>query len=214
MVRGARLPLIPESRKRIAGLSASRMHEANLEASEPCLQDFKAIGEPVRPMDQDQPPLRLEKSRAGLQPDLEPAGRQGMGRRPALVRRDPRLPLLQEGRVGEDEIGALGPQPCRSREALSSTSATATRPSHPLSRQFRRQSSARVGIALDEDEARVLRPAATIKTDGAGRRARHPSPRRRAALGRGGEQHRIGAGAVALGGLAQATRARRAADPR
>ena len=172
---------------------------------------FQGIRRPVRPMDQDQPPLRLEKSRAGLQPRFEAAGRQGMGRRPALVRRDSRLPLFQEGRVGEHEIGTLRPQTRRQARGFVEHVGDRDSPLTPLSRQFRRQSSARVGIALDKDEAGVCCRSATIRPTApvAAPTSITTSPGRTGAAG--GEQHRIGAGAVTLGGLAQGERARRAA---
>ena len=161
-------------------------------------------------------PLRLQQTRAGLEPSLEPARRQGMGGRAARVRRQAGPPLLEERRVGDDEIGALGRRP--GSPAASACRACPPRrpgPSTPIRRgSFGRQSSARSGSRSTRMRSRA--PARAPRSSARPLRSPrpHPSPRRRGFTGarppaaphrfRRDVPWRAGAGA----------RARRAGNPR
>ena len=132
-----------------------------------------------------------------------PAGRAWAAARP-LSGEIRACPSSRKGGLVRTRSALSDCSPAARREALSSTSATATSPGTSLSRQFRRQSSARAGSRSTKTKRASCSPFRHHQPDGAGRRAHihhHVAGPHRSG---GGQQHRIGAGAVTLGGLVQA----------
>ena len=182
-----------------------RVNEANLDTPEPAGDRRKAIRQPVRPVNDDQPALRSQQIEAGGQPGIQSPCGQDMCSRAPRIRRRTRLSRLQKWRIGEHDIGALRQQiRTQPRSLVEQVGDRDPRPRKPLIATIMigtgRRAPGRARQRRSRRRGRARRPSARPRRS----RRRYPSPRRRACIpDGGGEQNGIGAGPVALGRLAQ-----------